>query len=148
MPSCRKSPPLSLSLSLSITVTARIHTERYAARTRVYVVPPFSFVAHYAPVNGVRVRVRDSNRHPDHRRHFASVRTVNGERAESGERHEHEHEHEHEYEQEHGRNEPFHDNGNSHRTQTEPPLAPRFFLRCHRPVVSLLADTYSTEKRY
>lgn len=70
----------------------------------VYVVPPFSFVAHYAPMNGVRVRVRDSNRHPDHRRHFASVRTVNGERAESRER------------REHGRNEPFHDNGNSRRT--------------------------------
>lgn len=93
-------------LSLSITVTVPILTERYAPRIYmcVYVVPPFSFVAHYAPMNGVRVRVRDSNRHPDHRRHFASVRTVNGERAESRERHEH------------GRNEPFHDNGNSRRT--------------------------------
>lgn len=57
---------------LSITVTTQISS-------CVYLVPPFSFVAHYAPVNGVHVRVRDSNRHPDHRRHFASVRTVNGE---------------------------------------------------------------------
>ena len=59
-------------LLLSITVTTQISS-------CVYLVPPFSFVAYYAPVNGVHVRVRDSNRHPDHRRHFASVRTVNGE---------------------------------------------------------------------
>lgn len=41
---------------LSITVTTQISS-------CVYSVPPFSFVAHYAPVNGVHVRVRDSNRH-------------------------------------------------------------------------------------
>lgn len=93
-----------LSLLLSRFLYSQRDTLRVYIYVCVYVVPPFSFVAHYAPMNGVRVRVRDSNRHPDHRRHFASVRTVNGERTESRER------------REHGRNEPFHDNGNSRRT--------------------------------